>query len=56
MLFGGDSPQTLLLLATATWASCNVGFSLNPDPLLSQYQKKHWQIEDVLPHSYVKRD
>ena len=32
-------------------ADCS--FALNPDLLISQYQKRNWQVEDGMPHNYV---
>lgn len=40
----------VLSAALATAACC---FALKPGRLISQIQKRHWQIEDGLPHNYV---
>jgi signal transduction histidine kinase/ligand-binding sensor domain-containing protein len=37
-------------IAAATAVCC---FALDPRVLLSQYQKRHWRVEDGLPHNYV---
>jgi signal transduction histidine kinase/ligand-binding sensor domain-containing protein len=34
-------------------ASVTCALALDPGLLISQYQKKHWQVEDGLPHNYV---
>jgi signal transduction histidine kinase/ligand-binding sensor domain-containing protein len=34
-----------------TCAGCS--FALNPGLLISQYQKRNWQVEDGMPHNYV---
>src|SRR5260370_27397276 len=39
------------LCLTAATATC--ALALEPGLLISQYQKRHWQVEDGLPHNYV---
>src|SRR6266567_5311119 len=39
------------LCLTAATATC--ALALDAGLLISQYQKRHWQVEDGLPHNYV---